>query len=300
MRLDKFLAIRRSEMSRSRLQRWIAMGAVSVDDLARPSDYRVKLAEIIQVQDIPAQETTAFAAQAMDLSVAYSDENCVVIDKPAGLVTHPAPGNWSGTLMNGLLYWRPRQQSLPRAGIVHRLDKDTSGLLVAASSELAHQQLSDQLAARTMGRQYLAVVVGKPPEQGRIEQPIGRDPGNRLRMSVNTRGKPAVTHFKVLARSLVGASNSLHAALILCKLETGRTHQIRVHLKHIGHALLGDSVYSPDRSLPRQALHATRLAFTATWTEAGSVSVHSPMPADMVQLCHQLGIDSAQYASVTW
>jgi 23S rRNA pseudouridine1911/1915/1917 synthase len=295
-RLDKFLATRRPDMSRSRLQRWIALGAVTVDDLARPPDYRVKLAESILVQEVPAQESTAFEAQDMALPIAYSDAHCVVIDKPAGMVTHPAPGNWSGTLMNGLLHWRSAQGALPRAGIVHRLDKDTTGLLVAASSEQAHQQLSDQLAARSMSRQYLALVAGRPPQQGRIDQPIGRDPANRLRMAVHSRGKPAVTHFEVLARSSDGARP---AALILCKLETGRTHQIRVHLKHAGYALLGDPVYSTDRSMARQALHATRLAFNATWVPNGKVMIDSPMPADMCALCDLLGIDPRSYDPIT-
>jgi 23S rRNA pseudouridine1911/1915/1917 synthase len=289
VRLDKFLAARRPDVSRSRLQRWIELGAISVDDLPRPVDYRVKLAEVIFVQDVPAQEVTAFEAQAIDLNIAYSDTHCVVIDKPAGLVTHPAPGNWSGTLMNGLLHWRASQRHLPRAGIVHRLDKDTTGLLVAASSETALTSLSEQLAARSMTRYYLAVVAGTPPQKGRIDYPIGRDPANRLRMAVQPSGKPAVTHFDVLARSRPGQRP---AALVLCKLETGRTHQIRVHLKHIGHPLLGDPVYSTDRSLPRQALHATRLVFDAAWSQSGQVITHSAMPADMQALCGQLGINT--------
>ncbi len=296
-RLDKFLATRRPQLSRSRLQRWIHLGAVNVDDLARAPDYRVKVAEVVQVQEVPAQESTAFAPEPVPLPIIYSDEHCVVIDKPAGLVTHPAPGNWGGTLMNGLLHWRTRQNTLPRAGIVHRLDKDTSGLLVAASSELAHQQLSDQLANRSMSRLYLAVVAGRPADEGTVNQPIGRDPTNRLRMCVHNRGKAAVTHYRVLARSLPTARPS---ALVLCKLETGRTHQIRVHLKHVGHALLGDTTYSTDRSMARQALHATRLSFSATWVPEGAVTAVSPMPADMVDLCEQLGIPAQSYDSVTW
>ena len=198
----------------------------------------------------------------MALDIVHEDAAILVIAKPAGLVVHPGSGNWSGTLLNALLAHAPQLATLPRAGIVHRLDKDTSGLLVVAKTLEAQTSLVRQLQAHTVKREYLALVHGRVARDGKVEAPIGRHPVQRTRMAVVARGKPAVTHFQVLQRYT-------HATLLRCRLETGRTHQIRVHLQSLGHPLVGDPVYGKNRrsadaviaGFPRQALHAERLEF---------------------------------------
>jgi 23S rRNA pseudouridine1911/1915/1917 synthase len=203
-------------------------------------------------------EILAHRAQDIPLEVIYEDDTLLVVNKPPGLVVHPGSGNWDGTLLNALLKHAPRLERLPRAGIVHRLDKDTSGLLVVAKTLVAQTDLVRQLQARTVTRSYLALVHGRVPRDGKVDAPIGRHPAHRTRMAVVARGKPAITHYEIVERYET-------TTLLRCRLETGRTHQIRVHLNSIGYPLVGDPVYGKKRPLPdalrfeRQALHADKL-----------------------------------------
>jgi 23S rRNA pseudouridine1911/1915/1917 synthase len=220
----------------------------------------------------------------MPLKIVHEDADIIVIDKPAGLVVHPGAGQPDRTLMNALLAHAPHLAGVPRAGIVHRLDKDTSGLLVVAKTVEAQADLAKQLAERSVRRIYLALVQGDPPASGTIDAPVGRDVRARVRMAVTHRGKPARTAFRVVER--FG-----HAALIECRLETGRTHQIRVHLQHIRHPLVGDTVYRRGTrhglSFPRQALHAAEL--TLTHPRTGKVMTwRAPLPRDLKRLLQDL------------
>ncbi len=291
-RLDQFLASRLDGISRSRIQRWIAVGAVTVDQTLRLPSYRLSGYEQVEVEPQPLDSEQSFLPDPVPLSILYQDDDLVVIDKPAGLVTHPAPGNWRNTLMNGLLYANPRSARLPRAGIVHRLDRDTSGVLVCAQSERAFVSLSEQLSDRSMRRQYLAIVAGTIADRGSIDTPIGRDPRNRLRMaaSPSASAKPARTEFLVLARSKTARPAQSHAALA-CRLRTGRTHQIRVHLASIGHPLVGDSTYggSAHGGFERQALHAWRLSLRHP-ASGDILTVDCPIPEDLLQLGGELGL----------
>jgi len=220
----------------------------------------------------------------MPLRVVYEDAQIIVVDKPAGLVVHPGAGVPDRTLMNGLLAHAPALGAVPRAGIVHRLDKDTSGLLVVAKTVEAQADLADQLASRTVRRVYLALVQGDPPGSGAIDAPVGRDRRARTRMAVTHRGKPARTNYRVLER--YG-----RAALVECRLETGRTHQIRVHFQHIRHPLVGDTVYRRGTrhgiSFPRQALHATELSLVHPGSKQ-TMTWRSPLPRDMKKLVEAL------------
>ena len=269
MRLDQALAALLPAYSRSRLQQWLKTGQLQVNGrICRPRD-PVAGGETVSGEPVLEPETRALA-QDIPLAICYQDEDVLVIDKPAGLVAHPAAGNRDGTLVNALLHHAPELAALPRAGLVHRLDKDTTGLLVVARSLRAHTALVEQLQARRIEREYLAVVNGTPVAGGTVEAPIGRHPVDRQRMAVVAGGKPAVTHYRVLRRFRAHT-------LLRVKLETGRTHQIRVHLAHVRLPLLGDPVYGgrprlpPEASLQcleairnfhRQALHAARLALT--------------------------------------
>lgn len=281
-RLDRTLAGLVPEFSRSYLQQLIEMGAVSLNGASavKPAT-RLRAGDRVVVELRPTPQTQAFQPQAMTLSVVYEDEHLCVIDKPAGLVVHPAPGNWSGTLLNGLLARDLRANALPRAGIVHRLDKDTSGLMVVARSREAMEALVRSIAAREVSRRYLAL--GHRPWSGapsrRVDAPIGRDPRNRLRMAVvdlaRHPGKPASTRIDLL-------QNSERGCLVRCTLETGRTHQIRVHMASLGHPLVADVLYGgfPAAGLERQALHAYRLAFVHPLT-GESLDFRSPLPPDL-------------------
>ena len=284
-RVDQALAALMPEHSRSRLQQWIREGRVRVDGRLLRSSDKVWGGERLDVS--PGAEPRQATAQpeAIALQVVHEDEAVIVLDKPAGLVVHPGSGNWNGTLLNALLHHHPPIESLPRAGIVHRLDKDTSGLMMVAKTLVAHTALVRALAAREVERIYQAIVVGRPPASGEIEQPIGRHPVNRVRMAVVAGGRPALTRFRLL-EPLAGA------ALVECRLSTGRTHQIRVHLESIGHPVLGDPVYAPRAgrlaptlaatatALGRQALHAVELAFAHPDTGA-PLRFHSSLPADI-------------------
>src|SRR4029077_5636052 len=245
-RLDRFLARRLSGLSRSRLKQLIETGRVSESGatLSDPSQ-KVKAGQVFQL-DLPPVAPATPLGQAMDLAIVYEDEDLIVIDKPAGMVVHPAPGNPDKTLVNALIAHCGESLSgiggERRPGIVHRLGKDTSGLLVAAKNDAAHHALAADFAARRIDRHYLAVVWGMPsPREGEISGPIGRHPVDRKRMAVVRRGgKPALTHYRVVA------ALGLSASLVECRLATGRTHQIRVHLASIGHPLLGDPVYGKE------------------------------------------------------
>jgi len=276
-RLDRYLAATVSGVSRTRLQRWIALGAVTVDGAAALPRRLLRGPERIEVTPLPSEADRSFAPDEIALSIVHEDADLLVLDKPAGLVTHPAPGHWRGTLMNGLLHARPDSATLPRAGIVHRLDKDTSGLLMIARSERGHERLTAALAARRIGRRYLAVIHGGLAAPVRIDAPIGRDRRDRLRMAVvaAAQGKPAVTHVRPIA-------NAAGVTLVECRLETGRTHQIRVHLAHHGHPLVGDALYGgrPIVGFERQALHAWRLALDHPCSGLG-LSFESGPPDDL-------------------
>ncbi|HTH44998.1 MAG TPA: RluA family pseudouridine synthase, partial [Oxalicibacterium sp.] len=241
-RLDKVLSTLVPQYSRSRLQQWIEAGHVSVDGEIARAKMTMYGDERVLIQPQPAPEELAYQPEPMALNIVHEDAAVLVIDKPAGLVVHPAAGNWSGTLMNGLLHHLPAIGGVPRAGIVHRLDKDTSGLMVVAKTLIAHTNLVRQLQARSVKREYLAMVWGTPNASGRIEAAIGRHPRDRIKMAVSEApsAKPAITHYTRLAS---GALDGRPVSLMRCQLETGRTHQIRVHMQSIGFALVGDALY---------------------------------------------------------
>jgi 23S rRNA pseudouridine1911/1915/1917 synthase len=302
-RLDKVLAKLFPEFSRSRLQSWIEAQRVHVD--GKPAKVRQPVPLDAKIELVPdlLPEQLAFTPEPVPLDVVYEDETIVVINKPAGLVVHPAAGNWSGTVLNGLLHrYGEAAAGLPRAGIVHRLDKETSGLMVVARTLAAQTDLVRQLQARTVRRRYLALVWGGMPEAGTIDAPIGRDPRERTRMAVVTgaSGKPARTHFRRVA-TVVWERQPVTA--IHCDLETGRTHQIRVHCAHTGHPLLGDPVYGRARGkrsvtpLPggfaRQALHAWRLGLVHPQTRR-TMQWRADVPDDLAALCAALGFDQEE------
>ena len=283
-RLDRFLAGVLADVSRTRIQRWIALAAITVDGQAVLPRHRLRGIETIEVWPMPTEAERSFEPDDIPLSIIHEDADLMVIDKPVGLVAHPAPGHWRGTLMNGLLHARPDSAKLPRAGIIHRLDKDTSGLLMVARSERAFERLSAAIAARAISRRYFAVAQGLPRDRLTIDAPIGRDPRDRLRMAVVSpeRGKAATTHVERL-------STGDRVASIECRLETGRTHQIRVHLASVGHPLIGDTVYggSPRGDFNRQALHAWRLELVHP-VSGEPLQIASPLPADILALLEAL------------
>ncbi len=257
-RLDKALVELAPEFSRSHLQGLIERGLVRVDGApARGAAQKVRAGQRIEVELVGTDESRAFRPEPMTLAILHEDEHLLVIDKPAGLVVHPAPGHWSGTLLNGLLAHHAGAAGLPRAGIVHRLDKDTSGLMVVAKTLVAMTALVRAIAERSVRRQYLALCHGEVARDAfSVEAPIGRDPQSRIRMAVVASGKPARTDVECLARG--GGFSALR-----CTLHTGRTHQIRVHLASQGHPLVADALYGGAEALgmTRQALHACRLGF---------------------------------------
>ena len=283
LRLDQALARMFPEHSRSRLQLWVREGRVTVDERPADAKRKVRGGERVAVAAAAEAPDSRGEAEAIALAVVYEDDALLVVDKPAGLVVHPGAGNRRGTLMNALLYHAPRLAEVPRAGIVHRLDKDTSGLLVVARTPEAQTDLVRQLAARSVKREYLALVHGRVGGDGEVDAPIGRHPIARTRMAVTGRGRPARTRFRVLERFA-------RATLLAVSLETGRTHQIRVHLRSIGHPLVGDPTYGKRRSgeawldaFPRQALHAARLGLVHPVTRT-QCEWTSPMPPDLAAL----------------
>jgi 23S rRNA pseudouridine1911/1915/1917 synthase len=283
LRLDQALARLFPQYSRNRLQAWLKSGHVRVDGAAGLGKRPVTGGERVDLAP-PVAPATPARAQRMSLKIVYEDRDLIVIDKPAGLVVHPGAGVPDRTLLNALLAHAPPLAAVPRAGIVHRLDKDTSGLLVVAKNVEAQAKLAAQLAARSMSRTYLAVVQGDPPGSGTIDAPVGRDARARTRMAVSQRGKAARTGYRVLER--FG-----QAALVECRLETGRTHQIRVHFQHIRHPLVGDPVYRRGMrhvvAFPRQALHACELSLVHPRT-GKQMTWRSPLPPDLQQLLEAL------------
>ncbi len=293
-RLDQVLAKLFPDYSRSRLQQWVKAGRVRVDGrICRPRD-RVRGGERIELE-ARLEEQVECRPQAIPLELLFEDEQLLIINKPAGLVMHPAAGNRDGTLQNALLNHDPNLIQLPRAGIVHRLDKETSGLLVVARTPMAHKTLVEQLQARTIKREYRAVVRGVLVAGGTVDAPIGRHPVQRTKQAVVAGGKAAVTHYRVLERFA-------HHSHLRVNLETGRTHQIRVHMAHIRHPLVGDPLYGGRLQLPagappgvkdalcrfrRQALHARRLGLnhpaTGEWQEW-----EAALPQDMAMLLDRL------------
>jgi 23S rRNA pseudouridine1911/1915/1917 synthase len=278
MRFDQALARALPDYSRSRLKAWIDAGQVTLD--GQPADPKRKVwgGEEVVVLAAPDPRETAFAPESIALAIVYEDETLLVIDKAAGLVMHPGSGNWQGTLLNALLHHVPQQAGVPRAGIVHRLDKDTSGLVVVAKTLAAQTDLVRQLQARTVQREYVALAVGDIARGGTVDAPIGRHPSRRTTMAVTATGRPARTHYTVVERFGV-------ATLLRCRLETGRTHQIRVHLASLGHPLVGDPAYG--RKGPpvfvRQALHAFRLGLVHPVTHE-QCTWESPLPTDFAGL----------------
>jgi 23S rRNA pseudouridine1911/1915/1917 synthase len=289
-RLDRALARMFPEYSRTRLKDWLLDGFVTVNGTARRPRDVVSGGEVVRLQPQASLSVTS-QPEAIDLDVVYEDEELLVVNKPAGLVVHPGAGNLRGTLMNGLLHHVPGLADLPRAGIVHRLDKDTTGLLLIGKTLPAHTVLVRQMAARKISRHYLAVCLGVLTGGGTIDAPIARHPVDRLRMSVQDDGKPAVTHYRVIKRFAAHTYISV-------RLESGRTHQIRVHLAWRRHPLVGDQVYGGRLAIPagagqrlqetlrgfrRQALHAAKLEFTHPAT-GEQVSLEAPIPVDFAQL----------------
>lgn len=289
-RLDQVLAELFPGFSRSRLQQWVKAGEVLLNGRAVAARYKVAGGETVVIgAELPGDSTVG--PQDIPLDIRYQDDQLLVVNKPAGLVVHPAAGNPDGTLQNALLHYDPALALLPRAGIVHRLDKDTSGLMVVARSLAAHKSLVEQLQARSVHREYLALVQGQVTAGGSVDAPVGRHPRDRLRMAVVPSGKPALTHYRVLERF------PAHT-LLLVRLETGRTHQIRVHMASIHHPLVGDPLYGGRARVPRgaserlrealigfrrQALHARRLELQHPAT-GDLVAWEVEMPADLVRL----------------
>ncbi len=301
-RFDAVLAELFPEFSRSRLAGWIKSGDALLDGrTARPRD-PVRGGEQVSLQAV--LETASFdAPEDIALSVLYQDDEVIVIDKPAGLVVHPGAGNPGGTLVNALLHFDPKLAALPRAGIVHRLDKDTSGVMVVARTLPAHTSLVAQLSERDVHRQYLAIVVGALVSGGSVSAPIDRHPRDRIRMAVRDDGRDATTHYRLRERFRA------HTALE-CRLETGRTHQIRVHMQHLKHPIVGDPLYGGALKLPkgaseelvaalrgfrRQALHAETLEFAHPAT-GEPVRCTAPVPQDMHELMHVLRADTEAHA----
>ena len=290
-RLDKVIAGLVPQFSRSRLQLWFDGGHVLVDGKPARGKDTAYGDETVVIVPQSAPEDAAYTPEEIPLNIVFEDEHIIVINKPAGLVVHPGAGNWSGTLLNGLLHHCPQLSGVPRAGIVHRLDKDTSGLMVIGKTLAAQTDLVRQLQARSVKREYFALVWGTPQLSSTIDLPMGRHPKDRVKMAVTTAmsAKPAITHYQRLA---TGMLDRRPVSLVQCQLETGRTHQIRVHMLHIGYALVGDSVYGKQHLVPvfpRQALQARRLGLVHPATgEACEWIV--PLADDFAELIERAGI----------
>lgn len=297
-RLDRALADAVPTLSRERLKVLIAGGKVSRDGLLVREPARMAAAGETFAVTVPDPVPAHNEAQDIPLVIAFEDEHLIVVDKPAGLVVHPAAGNLDGTLVNALLHHCHGSLSgiggVARPGIVHRIDKDTSGLMVAAKTDRAHEGLAKQFADHSIDRRYLAIVAGVPaPPAGKVDAPLARSPQNRKKIAIVATGKRAVTHYRTVERL------RRDAALVECRLETGRTHQVRVHMASLGHALLGDPVYGRTKQahrailetlgFRRQALHAARLGFIHPITRT-ALSFDSAMPADMQELFIQLNV----------
>lgn len=295
-RLDKLASDVFSQFSRSQIQEWIKNGELLVNNCNQKSRYLVKLDDVLTLKT-QIQHHSTDCPENIALDVIYQDDDVIVINKPAGLVVHPGAGNWTGTLVNALLYHFPGQAHLPRAGLVHRIDKDTTGLLVVARTKTAQLDLMNQLKDKSVYRLYQCLVLGMPSEiltHKIINLPIARHPKLRTQMSIRQTGKPAITHIDKVVEIAHGIS------LVDVSLQTGRTHQIRVHMSHIGYPLIGDKVYGKTlkgkipldiravlQNFPRQALHAHTLGFIHPKTQQ-QVTFHAPLPDDIKILIHQL------------
>jgi len=301
LRLDQALARLFPEVSRSRIQQWIRDERVRVDEKQRRTRDIVKGGECVAVE-VPAAAEGAWRAQALPLEVVHEDDTILVINKPPGLVVHPGAGNPEGTLLNALLHRAPELRQLARAGIVHRLDKETSGLMVVARTEAARLDLIEQLSARSVMREYLALVCGTLIAGGTVDAPIGRHPRERTRMAVHARGREAVSHYRVEKRYRAHT-------LVRVTLESGRTHQIRVHMAHLKYPVFGDPVYGGRLRMPRgasddlrkilqdfkrQALHATKLGLVHPAT-GKKMHWSAPVPEDMAGLLRALAQDARKH-----
>jgi 23S rRNA pseudouridine1911/1915/1917 synthase len=284
-RIDKVISSLNPDWSRTQVQQWIKDGQVLVNGQAVKTNYKCNMNDQIEIM-IPEPEVLDVIAEEMNLDIYYEDEDCLVVNKPKGMVVHPAAGHITGTLVNGLMAHCKDLSGINgvlRPGIVHRIDKDTSGLLMVAKNDRAHESLVNQLVEKTVTRKYLAVVHGNiAHDYGTIDAPIGRDPKERQSMTVIDNGKNAVTHFHVLERYK-------DFTFVECRLETGRTHQIRVHMKYIGHPLAGDPKYGPRKTLDLngQALHAAVLGFTHPRT-GEYLEFEAPLPESYEQLLEKL------------
>lgn len=284
-RIDKVVSKLNKEWSRSQVQQWIKEGHIKVNGEAVKPNFKCPREAVIEVS-IPEPEELDAEPEDLNLDIAYEDGDVIVVNKPKGMVVHPAPGHYSGTMVNGLMYHCKDLSGINgvlRPGIVHRIDKDTSGLLMVAKNDMAHEHLVNQLVEKSVTRKYTAIVHGLiPHEYGTIDAPIGRDPKDRQSMTVVDNGKQAVTHFRVLDRYK-------DFTLVECELETGRTHQIRVHMKYIGFPLAGDPKYGPRKtlSLEGQALHAGVLGFVHPRTEE-YMEFHAELPSEFTKLVKHL------------
>ena len=290
-RLDKTISKLVPQYSRSRIQQWIEDGHVMVDGKPGRGKMTVLGDEKIVIQPQAAPDEGAYSPEEIALDVVYEDASLMIINKPAGLVVHPAAGNWSGTLLNGLLHRWPELSGVPRAGIVHRLDKDTSGLMVVAKTLIAHTDLVRQLQERSVKREYYALVWGTPNLSGTIDASMARHPRDRIKMAVSQSiaAKPAVTHFQRIASGML---EKFPVSLVACQLETGRTHQIRVHMLSLGFPLVGDPLYGKQhlaRFFPRQALQARRLGLIHPATGA-HMEWEVPVAEDFLQLLDSAGV----------
>lgn len=301
-RLDKLVATLWSQYSRSQLQDWITKGQLTVNHQSAKPNHRVKCEDKIELNTI-LQQHSEDLPENIDIDIIYEDDDVLVINKPVGMVVHPGAGNWTGTLVNALLYHYPKQSHLPRAGLVHRIDKDTSGLLIIGKNHLAQQHLINQLKDKSVYRHYQCIVTGSANDLKKhrtIDAPIGRHKTQRIKMAVTSHGKPAVTHI------IEATPLNEHYCLLDVALETGRTHQIRVHLSHIGYPLVGDAVYGNRKQLragltetqrqaiidfPRQALHAYALGFIHPATNK-PIELTSPLPHDINELINILQHDT--------
>lgn len=288
-RIDKALSSLQSEWSRNQLAGWIADGVVKVNNEEVKAKYKVKEGDVIQI-DVPEPEPLEVIPEDLQLEIVYEDSDVLVVNKPRGMVVHPAPGHMTGTLVNGLMHHCQDLSGINgvlRPGIVHRIDKDTSGLLMVAKHDVAHQSLVNQLVNKTVTRKYTALVHGHiAHDKGTIDAPIGRDPKDRQKQAIVDNGKHAVTHFQVVER--FG-----DFTLVECRLETGRTHQIRVHMNYIGFPLVGDPKYGPKKTIDfgGQVLHAGVLGFVHPITNE-YLEFEAPIPVDFVNLLSELRKDS--------
>lgn len=298
-RLDQAAAELFNDYSRERLKTWINAGELTVDGQKVKPKTRLHGEEMLSLKAV-LEEEGRFEAQDIPLDIVFEDDDVIVVNKPAGMVVHPAAGNPDGTLLNALLHHEPTLAQVPRAGIVHRLDKDTTGLMMVAKTLPAQANLVQQLQARTVSRQYDAIVIGTPVSGATVDAPIGRHPKDRKRQAVNASGKPAVTHYRVVERFRAHTH-------VRCQLETGRTHQIRVHMAHARYPLIGDPLYGGRpklppgaadslkeilREFPRQALHARKLSFVHP-RSGESMSFRAALPDDLLMLLDYLREDHA-------